>query len=96
MPGELEAAEEFGADILRLCVEVGGVLTGEHGVGLEKKAFFGEMYGEADTKFMHRLRAAVDPKAVANRGKKLPSAEAPVLTSSGAHPLEQRGIVSRM
>ncbi len=94
--GALHHAEELAGEIIRLCIRLGGSITGEHGVGLEKKAFFGEMYGEADTKFMHRLRAAVDPKAVANRGKKLPSAEAPVLTSSGAHPLEQRGIVSRM
>lgn len=94
--GALHHAEELAGEIIRLCIRLGGSITGEHGVGLEKKAFFGEMYGEADTEFMHRLRAAVDPKAVANRGKKLPSAEAPALTSSGAHPLEQRGIVSRM
>lgn len=94
--GALHHAEELAGEIIRLCIRLGGSITGEHGVGLEKKAFFGEMYGEADTEFMHHLRAAVDPKAVANRGKKLPSAEAPALTSSGAHPLEQRGIVSRM
>ena len=43
-PGELEKAEEFGADILRLCVKVGGVLTGEHGVGVEKRDLMGEMF----------------------------------------------------
>jgi glycolate oxidase len=94
--GALHKAEELAGEIIRLCIRLGGSITGEHGVGLEKKAFFGEMYGEADTEFMQRLRAAVDPLAIANRGKKLPSAEAPALTSRGAHPLEQRGIVSRM
>ena len=45
-PGELERAEEFGSDILRLCVEVGGVLTGEHGVGVEKRDLMGTMFNE--------------------------------------------------
>ena len=47
-PGELEQAEEFGADILRLCVEVGGVLTGEHGVGVEKRDLMPAMFTEID------------------------------------------------
>jgi glycolate oxidase len=47
-PGELERAEEFGKDILRLCVEVGGVLTGEHGVGVEKRDLMGTMFGKQD------------------------------------------------
>ena len=47
-PGELEAAEAFGADILRLCVAVGGVLTGEHGVGVEKRDLMGEMFNETE------------------------------------------------
>ena len=47
-PGELERAEAFGADILRLCVEVGGVLTGEHGVGVEKRDLMPAMFNEID------------------------------------------------
>ena len=47
-PGELEQAEDFGADILQLCVEVGGVLTGEHGVGVEKRDLMGTMFTEDD------------------------------------------------
>ena len=47
-PGELERAEAFGADILKLCVEVGGVLTGEHGVGVEKRDLMETMFDETD------------------------------------------------
>jgi len=94
--GALHKAEELAGEIIRLCIRLGGSITGEHGVGLEKRAFIGEMYGEDDVQFMERLRDAVDPLSIANRGKKLPSDQAPSLTSSGAHPLEQRGIVSRM
>lgn len=93
--GALEKAEELAAEIIRLCIRLGGSITGEHGVGLEKRAFIGEMYGEDDLDFMRNVRAAVDPQALANRGKKLPSAEAPVLTMYGAHPLEKAGIISR-
>src|SRR3546814_19076520 len=49
-PGELEKAEDFGADILKLCVKVGGVLTGEHGVGVEKRDLMGAMFSETDLK----------------------------------------------
>jgi len=94
--GALHKAEELAGEIIRLCIRLGGSITGEHGVGLEKRAFIGEMYGEDDVQFMERLRDTVDPLSIANRGKKLPSDQAPSLTSSGAHPLEQRGIVSRM
>ena len=94
--GALEAAETLAGEIIRLCIRLGGSITGEHGVGLEKRAFMGEMYGEDDIEFMQQIRHAVDPLALANRGKKLPSAEAPVLTSRyGAHPLEKAGVISR-
>jgi glycolate oxidase len=93
--GALHKAEELAGDILRLCIRLGGSITGEHGVGLEKKGYMRDMYGDDDIEFMHQLRHAVDPLAIANRGKKLPSAEAPVLTSRGAHPLEKQGIISR-
>ena len=93
--GALHRAEELAGDILRLCIRLGGSITGEHGVGLEKKGYMQDMYGKADIDFMHQLRHAIDPLAIANRGKKLPSAEAPALTSRGAHPLEKQGIISR-
>ena len=70
-PGALERAEALATDILRLCIRLGGSITGEHGVGLEKRAFLPEMYSPDDMAFMHRLRHAVDGRAVANRGKML-------------------------
>jgi glycolate oxidase len=71
-PGELERAEEFGADILRLCVEVGGVLTGEHGVGVEKRDLMGEMFNEVDLAQQERVKCAFDPEQLLNPGKVFP------------------------
>ena len=72
-PGELEKAEEFGSDILRLCVEVGGVLTGEHGIGVEKRDLMGEMFTETDLKQQQRVKCAFDPAQRLNPGKVLPT-----------------------
>jgi len=71
-PGELERAELFGADILRLCVEVGGVLTGEHGVGVEKRDLMPTMFSEIDLNQQQRLKCAFDPKMLLNPGKVFP------------------------
>jgi len=71
-PGELERAEAFGADILRLCVEVGGVLTGEHGVGIEKRDLMGTMFNETDLAHQERLKCAFDPNHRLNPGKVFP------------------------
>jgi glycolate oxidase len=71
-PGELEKAEEFGSDILRLCVEVGGVLTGEHGVGVEKRDLMGSMFTETDLHQQQRLKCAFDPQNLLNPGKMFP------------------------
>ena len=71
-PGELEKAEAFGSDILRLCVEVGGVLTGEHGVGVEKRDLMPEMFTEADLDQQMRVKCAFDPKHLLNPGKVFP------------------------
>lgn len=72
-PGELERAEAFCADILRLCVAVGGVLTGEHGVGVEKRDLMGEMFTEDDMKQQQRLKCAFDPNHLLNPGKVYPT-----------------------
>ncbi len=72
VPGELERTEAFGADILRLCVEVGGVLTGEHGVGVEKRDLMGEMFSEIDLNQQQRLKCAFDPGGLLNPGKVFP------------------------
>ncbi len=71
-PGEIERAEEFGADILKLCVEVGGVLTGEHGVGVEKRDLMGTMFDETDLAHQERLKCAFDPDGLLNPGKVFP------------------------
>lgn len=72
-PGELDRAEAFGADILRLCVEVGGVLTGEHGVGVEKRDLMPEMFSETDLRQQQRLKCAFDPESLLNPGKVFPT-----------------------
>ena len=72
-PGELERAEELGADILRLCVEVGGVLTGEHGVGVEKRDLMGVMFTEIDLQQQQRVKCAFDPQQLLNPGKVFPT-----------------------
>jgi glycolate oxidase len=71
-PGELDKAEAFGADILRLCVEVGGVLTGEHGVGVEKRDLMPAMFSETDLKHQQRVKCAFDPELLLNPGKVFP------------------------
>lgn len=71
-PGQLERAEAFGADILRLCVEVGGVLTGEHGVGVEKRDLMHTMFSKADLAQQQRVKCAFDPELLLNPGKMFP------------------------
>lgn len=73
VPGELDRAEEFGNDILRLCVEVGGVLTGEHGVGIEKRDLMPEMFNDEDLKQQQRVKCAFDPELLLNPGKVFPT-----------------------
>jgi glycolate oxidase len=72
-PGQLEAAEAFGADILKLCVAVGGVLTGEHGVGVEKRDLMGEMFSDTDLACQQRVKCAFDPDLLLNPGKVFPT-----------------------
>ncbi|MBM3559869.1 MAG: FAD-binding protein [Alphaproteobacteria bacterium] len=72
-PGELERAEAFGAEILTLCVEVGGVLTGEHGVGVEKRDLMGTMFSETDLAHQERVKCAFDPRQLMNPGKVFPT-----------------------
>jgi glycolate oxidase len=71
-PDQVERAEALGADILRLCVEVGGVLTGEHGVGVEKRDLMGTMFDEIDLAHQQRLKCAFDPAGLLNPGKMFP------------------------
>lgn len=71
-PGQLERAEAFGADILKLCVEVGGVLTGEHGVGVEKRDLMHTMLSKEDLAQQQRVKCAFDPELLLNPGKMFP------------------------
>jgi glycolate oxidase len=74
--GALERAENFGADILKLCVAMGGVLTGEHGVGVEKKALMGEMFSDIDLAQQEKLKCAFDGQGLLNPGKVFPTLHA--------------------
>ena len=72
-PGELDKAERLGADILRLCVKAGGVLTGEHGVGVEKRDLMTEVFTEIDLEHQQRVKCAFDPTQQLNPGKVFPT-----------------------
>lgn len=71
-PGQLEAAEALGEEILRLCVDMGGVLSGEHGIGIEKRALMTHQFGENDLAAMQRVKCCFDPHALLNPGKMFP------------------------
>jgi glycolate oxidase len=72
--GAVEEAERLAGAILRLCVELGGSITGEHGVGIEKRDYLQLMFSKDDLELMNRVRRSVDPSELANRDKMLPAA----------------------
>ncbi len=72
-PGELDRVIEAGSEILKACVEMGGSITGEHGIGLEKKAYIGLLFNEQDLEAMLRVRRAFDPAGRFNPAKLFPS-----------------------
>jgi glycolate oxidase len=82
-PGAVDRAHALAGEILDLCVQLGGSITGEHGIGMEKRAFLERMFGPSDLELMRRLRAAIDPAALANRGKMLPAANGDRSPSGG-------------
>jgi glycolate oxidase len=92
--GQEHRAEELAAAILKLCVRAGGSITGEHGVGMEKRDFMCEMFAEPDVETMRRVRHAFDPKGLSNPGKLFPR---PKLCGERAghyspHPIETAGV----
>ena len=93
--GDLERAETLAGNILKMCVAMGGSLTGEHGIGVEKNNYLPDMFSAEEIECMKRLRAAFDPLVIANPGKMFPGPEAPALTHHGLHPLEKAGVISR-
>ena len=96
-PGALEKAEELAGKIVQLCIRLGGSITGEHGVGVEKRDYLPQMYGEVEMAAMHHLRNTIDPQQLANPGKMLTLSvgDAPALKQHGLHPLEKAGVLSR-
>ncbi|MBD2180761.1 glycolate oxidase subunit GlcD [Planktothrix sp. FACHB-1355] len=73
VPGALEKVEELGGDILKLCVKVGGSLSGEHGIGADKKCYMPEMFTETDLETMQWVRQVFNPNGLANPGKMFPT-----------------------
>ncbi len=93
--GALERAEALAGEILKMCIQLGGSITGEHGVGMEKRDYLPEMFNETDIEVMKNIRRLIDPQEISNRGKMFPGGEAPALSFKGPHPLEQAGKISR-
>ena len=73
VPGALEQVEELGGEILKLCVKVGGSISGEHGIGADKKCYMPEMFSDADLETMQYIREVFNPKGLANPGKIFPT-----------------------
>ncbi len=73
VPGALETVEELGGEILKLCVRVGGSISGEHGIGADKRCYMPEMFSPADLETMQWVRQAFDPQTIANPGKLFPT-----------------------
>ena len=95
--GEAERAEELAALIVKACVEAGGSITGEHGVGVDKKRYMPAMFSDADLGAFQRLRCAFDPDQLANPGKVMPTPRlcGEVPGPYRRHPLEQAGLAER-
>jgi glycolate dehydrogenase FAD-linked subunit len=95
--GEAERAEELAGEIVRACVEAGGSITGEHGVGVDKKRYMPEMFDEPDLATFQRLRCAFDPDGLANPGKVMPTPRlcGEVPGPYRRHPLEEAGLAER-
>ncbi len=96
-PGEPERAEELAGKIVRACVDAGGSITGEHGVGVDKKAHMPSMFSESDLDTFQRLRCAFDPLGLANPGKVMPTPRlcGEVPGPYREHPLERAGVAER-
>ncbi len=96
-PGAFDRAEALAGKILRMCVAMGGSITGEHGVGVEKRDYMPDMFTADELDCLQRVRAAFDPLGIANPGKMFPAGEPPVMTVAqhGLHPLEKAGVITR-
>ena len=95
--GESGRAEQLASEILLACLDAGGSLTGEHGVGLDKARHMPRMFSEADLETMHRLRCGFDPDGICNPGKVFPTPRlcGEVPGPYREHPLERAGLAER-
>ena len=91
VPGETARAVECGAEVLRACIRVGGVLSGEHGVGIEKMREMKDQFDEATLSMMSRMRYAIEPTGLLNPGKIFPGGEGEEM-----FPIAESGAVSKM
>jgi glycolate oxidase len=97
IPGQAEHAERVASEILSYCIEAGGAITGEHGVGADKKAYMSQMFGAADLDTMQLLRCAFDPAGLCNPGKIFPTPRlcGEVPGPYRQHPVERAGLAER-
>jgi len=97
-PGEEERVLRAGAEIMKVCVEVGGSISGEHGIGIEKQDFMPWIFSEADLATMARVKAAWNPTGRCNPGKIFPTAKScvPGELAYKPHPIEERGLAQRL
>jgi glycolate oxidase len=97
IPGQAKLAEDVAGEILGYCVEFGGSITGEHGVGADKKQFMAQMFSADDLDMMQRVRDAFDPQHLCNPGKVLPTPRlcGEVPGPYRQHPVEAAGVAER-
>ncbi|OFW16067.1 MAG: glycolate oxidase subunit GlcD [Acidobacteria bacterium RIFCSPLOWO2_12_FULL_67_14] len=97
VPGQADRAVEAAGEILTYCVEAGGSITGEHGVGLDKVDFMSRMFTEDDLEVMRRVRDAIDPRRLCNPGKLFPTPRlcGEVPGPYREHPIEKAGLAER-
>ena len=97
IPGQAEQAESVAAEILLYCVEAGGSLTGEHGIGADKSEYMPRMFSEIDLSLMKRVRSVFDPRGLCNPGKVFPTPRlcGEVPGPYRAHPAERAGLAER-
>ena len=97
-PGDAERAEECAGEIVKACVDLGGSITGEHGVGVDKKRYMPSMFGEPDLAAFQMLRCAFDPAGLANPDKLMPTPRlcGEVPGPYRQHPLEAAGLAERL
>ena len=97
IPGQAEHAEAVAAEILQYCIDAGGAITGEHGVGADKKAYMPKMFAENDLDAMQRVRCAFDPDGICNPGKVFPTPRlcGEVPGPYRQHPIERAGLAER-